>query len=274
MVCHEPPTSPRRPLGSDRTPVAGRAAETQGRPAARPRPCRTRRHRLRPAHRVPVAPLAQGTGLRQRNDLLATASRLARRWRLGAAARTAAQLARRRGRDRLESGQRRQPQRSGEKGGEQTGPKPVDRGKPGSKFHLVVDRTGIPLAVRLSAANVHDSTQLLPLVDAIPPIIGPRGKPGRPRRRPAKLHADKAYDYPALRRALRARGIVPRIARRGVDPSERLGRHRWVVERTFAWLLGCRRLGVRYERRADLVQGFLHPACALICVHLLEPAAG
>jgi Transposase DDE domain len=62
----------------------------------------------------------------------------------------------------------------------------------GSKYHLVVDRNGIPLAVRLSAANVHDSTQLLPLVDAIPPIIGPRGTPGRPRKRPAKLHGDKA----------------------------------------------------------------------------------
>ena len=64
----------------------------------------------------------------------------------------------------------------------------------GSKYHLVVDRNGIPLAIRLSAANAHDSTQLLPLVDAIPPIIGPRGRPGRPRKRPAKLHADKAYD--------------------------------------------------------------------------------
>ena len=82
-----------------------------------------------------------------------------------------------------------------------------------------------------------------------PPIIGPRGKPGRPRKRPAKLHADKAYDSSDLRRALRARGITPRIARRGIDSSERLGRHRWVVERTLAWLLGCRRLGVRYERR-------------------------
>ena len=60
-------------------------------------------------------------------------------------------------------GQRGQPERPGEKGGEQTGPNPVDRGKPGSKYHLVVDRNGIPLAVRLSAANAHDATQLLPL---------------------------------------------------------------------------------------------------------------
>ena len=147
----------------------------------------------------------------------------------------------------------------------------MDRGKAGSKYHLVVDKRGIPLAVRLSAANAHDATQLLPLVDQIPPIIGPRGRPGRPRKRPAKLHADKAYDSSPLRRALRARGIAPRIARWGIDSSERLGRHRWVVERTLAWLLGCRRLGVRYERRADLLQGLLHLACALVCVRFLGP---
>jgi transposase len=132
-----------------------------------------------------------------------------------------------------------------------------------------VDRNGIPLAVRLSPANDHDSTLLIPLIDAIPPIIGPRGRPGRPRKRPAKLHADKAYDSSPLRRALRARGITPRVARRGIDSSERLGRHRWVVERSLAWLLGYRRLGVRYERRADLLQGLLHLGCALICLNFL-----
>ena len=138
----------------------------------------------------------------------------------------------------------------------------------------MVDRNGIPLAVRLSAANAHDSTQLLALIDAIPSIIGPRGRPGRPRKRPAKLHADKAYDYPHLRRALRARGIAPRIARRGIDSSGKLGRHRWVVARTLAWLLGFRRLGIRYERRADLLQGLLHLACALTCLRFLAPADG
>ncbi len=194
--------------------------------------------------------------------------------RLGEAARAALELARRRGGHRLEPGERGQPQRPSQKGGEATGPNPVDRGKPGSKYHLVVDRNGIPLAVRLSAANAHDSTQLLPLVDAIPPIIGPRGKPGRPRKRPAKLHADKAYDSSTLRRALRARRIAPRIARRGIDSSERLGRHRWVVERSLSWLLGCRRLGLRYERRADLLRGLLHLACALICLRFLDPATG
>jgi len=123
--------------------------------------------------------------------------------------------------------------------------------------------------VRLSAANAHDSTQLLPLVDAIPPVIGPRGRPRRPRKRPAKLHADKANDSTDLRRSLRARGITPRIARRGIDSSERLGRYRWVVERSLSWLLGYRRLGLRYEWRADVLQGLLRLACALTCLAYL-----
>ena len=199
---------------------------------------------------------------------------MARGRRLGAAARAVARLAGRRGRDRLVQGQRGQPERPGQKGGEQTGRNPTDRGKLGSKYHLVVDRKGIPLAVRLSAANAHDSTRLVPLVDAIPPIIGPRGKPGRPRKRPAEPHAEKACDYPSLRRALRARGITSRIARRGIDSSERLGRHRWVVERTQSWLLGCCRLGVGYERRADLLRGLLHLTCSLICLNFLAPATG
>jgi transposase len=221
-----------------------------------------------------VAPAAQAAGLRERHHLLAPAARLAGGRRLGEAAHQAVELAGRRGRHRLVAGERGQPQRSGQKGGEQTGRNPTDRGKLGSKYHLVVDRCGIPLAVRLSAANAHDATQLLPLVDAIPPIIGPRGCPGRPRKRPAKLHADKAYDTSTLRHALRARGITPRLARRGIDSSERLGRHRWVVERSLSWLLGCRRLGVRYERRADQLQGLLHLACALLCLRFLAPAAG
>jgi transposase len=196
---------------------------------------------------------------------------LARGPRLAEAARAALELARRRGGHRLVAGERGQFERAGEKGGGQTGPNPTDRGKRGSKYHLVVDGQGIPLAIRLSAANVHDATQLLPLLDAIPPIVGPRGKPGRPRKRPTKLHADKAYDAAEKRRALRSRGITPRIARRGIDSSERLGRYRWVVERSLAWLLGYRRLGVRYERRADLLQGLLHLACALICLRFLAP---
>ncbi|MDQ4002048.1 MAG: IS5 family transposase [Actinomycetota bacterium] len=147
-------------------------------------------------------------------------------------------------------------------GGEKTGPSPTDRGKRGSKRHLVVDRRGIPLAIEQSAANVHDSRMLEAALGALTPIRRPRG---RPRKRPEKLHADKGYDFRRCREALRKRGIKNRIARRGVDSGERLGRHRWVVERTLSWLNRYRRLKVCYERRADVHQAFLDLGCALIC---------
>ena len=134
----------------------------------------------------------------------------------------------------------------------------------------MVERRGVPLAVALTAANVHDSKVFEDLVDAIEPIRRPAGEPGRPRKRPEKLHADKGYDFPRCRKALRRRGIKSRIARRGVvDSSERLGRHRWVVERTLAWLARYRRLAVRYERRADIHEAFLHLGCSLICLNYL-----
>ena len=126
----------------------------------------------------------------------------------------------------------------------------------------MVDRRGVPLAVRHTAANIHDSKVLEEVVDAIEPIRKPRG---RPRKRPKKLHADKGYDFSRCRKALRKRGITPRIARRSIESSERLGRHRWVVERTLSWLNRFRRLKVRYERRDDVHQAFLDLGCVLIC---------
>ncbi|MHB8644887.1 MAG: IS5 family transposase [Thermomicrobiales bacterium] len=153
------------------------------------------------------------------------------------------------------------------KGGDQTGPNPVDRGKPGTKRPLMVDRQGIPLVALLTGANRQDSPLLLPLGDAVPAIKTPRG--GR-RKRPAKLHADKGYDFGVNRRVVRARGIVPRIARRGIEAKERLGRDRWVGERDFAWLNQFKRLAVRYERRADIDEGLVHLGCSLICLNALH----
>jgi hypothetical protein len=142
------------------------------------------------------------------------------------------------------------------------GPNPTDRGKPGTKDHLVSERQGIPLVSLETAANVNEGTKLLDAIDAIPPIKPPAG---RPRRRPDKLHADKAYDSRERRAGLRRRGIAPRIARKGSESSTKLGRHRWVIERDFAWLHRNRRLLIRFERRDDLHAAFLHLGCALIC---------
>lgn len=170
--------------------------------------------------------------------------------------------------DRLVEGVPGLGERGGKKGGERIGKNPTDRGKPGSKRHVVSDRNGVPLTVALTAANVHDSRVFEEMVDAVEPIKRP-GR-GRPRKRPEKLHADKGYDFPRCREALRRRGIKGRIARRGVDSSEKLGRHRWVVERTLAWLARYRRLSVRYERRADIHEAFLHLGCSLICLNYLS----
>ena len=156
--------------------------------------------------------------------------------------------------------------RSSAQRGDQVGPSPVDRGRPGSKHHLICDAGGIPLAVSLTGGNRNDITQLIPLVDAVPPI---RGRRGRPRRRPRELFADRGYDHDIYRRQLRQRGITPRIARRGVAHGSGLGRQRWVVERGFAWLHAFKRLRTRYEHRGDIHLGLLQLACALICYRQL-----
>ncbi|MFD7597747.1 IS5 family transposase [Kitasatospora sp. NPDC059812] len=145
---------------------------------------------------------------------------------------------------------------------ELTGPNPVDRGKCGSKIHLLTERTGLPLSLAIFGASVHDSQALIPLVDAILPIHSRRGPR---RRRPGKLLGDKAYGHRFIRSYLRRRQIPARIARRGIEASNRLGRHRWVIERTVAWLGGFRRLHRRYERKADHFAAFASIAAAIIC---------
>jgi IS5 family transposase len=132
---------------------------------------------------------------------------------------------------------------------------------------VLVDRSGTPLAILLSPANWHDSRMLEPLLDAVRPITGPWG---RPRKRPAKRHGDKGYDFDRCRDACRKRGIAPRIARRGIESSEKRGRHRWVVERSLAWLSQYRRLTVRYERLAELHLALVTLACALLCWKRLQ----
>ena len=151
--------------------------------------------------------------------------------------------------------------------GAKTGPNPTDRRKNGSKHHIITDANGIPLAARLTGANRHDVTQLLPLVDAIPPISG---QPGRPRRRPDRVQGDRAYHSEPHRAALEQRGIEPVLARRGAEHGSGLGVFRWVVERTLSWLHQFRRLRIRYERRADIHEAFMTIGCILVCSRALQ----
>lgn len=145
--------------------------------------------------------------------------------------------------------------------GPKSGPSPVDRGRAGSKHHILTDAGGIPLSVSVTGGNRNDVTQLLPLLDAVPPV---RGRRGRPRRRPGRVYADRGYDHDMYRKAVRARGIRPQIARRGQAHGSGLGVYRWVVERTLAWLHGMKRLRIRWERRDDIHEAFLDLATCII----------
>ncbi|SDP97424.1 Transposase, partial [Actinopolyspora xinjiangensis] len=101
--------------------------------------------------------------------------------------------------------------RTKKKGARPRGRALLDRGTTGAKHHLICDGGGIPLAVILTGGNRHDSTQLLPLVEAIPPV---RGRRGRPRRKPDMLVAHRGYDDEPYREQLRQRGITPLISRK------------------------------------------------------------
>jgi len=175
--------------------------------------------------------------MRLGRDMLATATRLAACRRVGSLARAAAREAASSRPDRLLASRCRFIIDSRRRGGPETGPNPTDRARPGSKHHIVTDANGTPLAAILTGANVNDVTQLLPLIDAIPPILG--------------------YDSERHWKALRNRGIEPVIAKRRTEHGSGLGKYRWVVERAHAWLHRFRRLRIRFERRADIRGAFL-----------------
>lgn len=148
-------------------------------------------------------------------------------------------------------------------GGEDTGPSPVDRRKLGSKHHILVDAHGIPLAEMLTAANVPDVKELLPLTVGIPDV---KGKPGHPKSKPASIQGDRAYDSNPGRWVLRWLGIRPILANRNTEHGSGLGRTRWVVERTISWFHNFGRLRIRKERRSDLHKAFMELAASLICL--------
>ncbi|MCX4807130.1 IS5 family transposase [Streptomyces sp. NBC_01214] len=152
-------------------------------------------------------------------------------------------------------------------GGELTGPSPVEQGKPGSKLHVLSDAAGLPPVAGVSAASTHDSQALKSLVLGHPTRHDPhRGRHFKPQR----LHADKAYDIPELRKWLCGKRVGVRVAaRKGIESSERLGRRRWVIKRTMSWLTGYHRLNHRYERHPRNYLAFLGLAAAICCYRRL-----
>ncbi len=216
-----------------------------------------------------LADAAPADGLRFRHELLAAAAGVAKGRSLGPFARSATGASTRSGQNRLLTRRGRQFLDPCGAWGKKTGPNPTDRRKAGSKHHILSDAQGIPLSIILTEANRHDSTQLLPLLAEIPPIAG---KPGRPLSKPELVQADRGYDSQPHRRALAKRGIKSQIARRYTEHGSGLGKTRWVIERTIAWLHQFRRLRVRYERRPEIHEAFLKLGCALICWRTLEIA--
>jgi len=126
----------------------------------------------------------------------------------------------------------------------------------------VVDAGGIPLATILTAANRHDVTQLLPLIDAVPPVAG---RVGAPVRKPGLVLGDRGYDSNPHRVALAARGIRSLLARRNTPHGTGLGVLRYVVEQAIALLHQFRRLRTRFDRRADVHESFMSLGCSVIC---------
>jgi transposase len=190
-----------------------------------------------------VGNAAQGDGFRLRDDLLATTEALAASWGVEPSAPGAALgVARGEATGHL-AGRGRQLLHSRGGGGKKSGPNPTDRRRAGSKHHLLTNAQGIPLSVVLTKANRNDVTQVMPLLNAIPPIAGQRGRP--------------SASPPCSR--------LTEIARRYAPHGSGLGKTRWVVERTITWLHQFRRLRVRYERLPSIHEAFLKLGACLIC---------
>ena len=146
----------------------------------------------------------------------------------------------------------------------------MDRRKNGSKHHLITDANGVPLATKLTGANRHDVTQLIPLVDAIPPV---RGLPGAPLRKPGVVMGDRGYDSDGHRMKLSCRAIATEIARRNTPHGSGLGVYRWFVEQSLALMHQFKRLRVRDDRDDAVHEAFMTLACVVMCWRRLHASA-
>src|SRR3954454_6036698 len=249
------------------TPTSSSGPARQARPAAGGRPGLLDRHHLRPPERHPLGDAAAGDGLRLRHDLLAPAAGLATPRRVEETPARPAPAGRAGGGHRLGALLRGQPDLPRRFWGALTGPNPTDRAKKGTKRHLLVDGKGTPLAVRLTGANRNESLEAMNLVDDIPPI---RGRRGRPRRRPKALYGDRQYGTPRNHQGLKERGIEDHLAQPRTPHGSGLGKIRWVVESTLAWVGQARRLKIRYERLPAMHRAFHYLRLAQICCKVLQ----
>lgn len=142
----------------------------------------------------------------------------------------------------------------------------------GVKVSAVVDANGLPLAVKLAAGNVADVDLAVATLKRIE--VGKKTRPGI-------VLADKGYDSTRLRRGLRKRRIKANIPerqyahrrKRGRPPSYDpvLGKSRYTVERTNAWMKSFRRIHFRFDRTLPMFRSWIQLACIVICVRRLLP---
>jgi transposase len=140
------------------------------------------------------------------------------------------------------------------RGGDLTGPNPTDRAKRGTKYHVAVDGDGVPVACTATAANVNDTLVFERLFLTAFAVVA----------RIRTVFADKGYDAEHHRDLCRAFGAKPRIHKRGRPRGSGLGKRRWPVERSLAWLLDNRRLALRYDRLGFVIQSLLRAACIFL----------
>ena len=140
------------------------------------------------------------------------------------------------------------------RGGDLTGPNPTDRGKRGTKYHVAVTGDGVPVACAATGANVNDTVLFERLFLTAFAVVA----------RIRTVFADKGYDAESNRETCRAFGAEPCLHKRGRAPGSGLGKRRWPVERSNAWLLENKRLALRYDRLGFIVQSLLQAACLFL----------
>jgi transposase len=246
----------------NQTTASGGTTQAQGWTSAQRRKGVSRGYSLRPAYGLRLERYPGGTRA-ERPDLLAAVSGLDRHRRLGSIVAQHPAASGKRRPDRPVPGDCRQRFLSRGFWGAHTGPNPTDRAKNGCKRHLIVDANGLPLALRVTPANIPDGQLAIPLLDAIPAVTGLQG---RPRFRPAIFQGDRAYGWDNNIRATLARGVTPQLARpQDQAHGSGLGRFRVVVEHALAWFNNWRRLRLCYEKKGAHAQGFHDFAASLIC---------
>lgn len=134
---------------------------------------------------------------------------------------------------------------------------------------MISDAQGIPLLVHTTPANIRDDIPAVEMVESMPPIKQPRG---RPRRKPGELIGDRGYGFAWIIQAIVALGIVSLLCPRGSPHGSGLGKRRYVIERTLSWLGNFRRVKLCYEKTGVHFQAFHNLAAGIVCAGRLTPS--